>query len=181
MANREALKDLQTRLAERLQQARSSSVALTWLAVTAGEGNYLFPLRQAGEILPVTQLQSVPRAKPWFLGVINVRGSLFGTVDLAQFVAHSRSASGQPVLPALAEPEAPTVVTLNPLVEVNCAVQVSALSGLRAVESFTSSHAPPIDAPTYFGNQLLDANGTLWQEINLQTLSQSPQFLNISA
>ena len=86
MASRETLKELQARLAQRLQHARSSNIALTWLAVTAGHRNYLFPLRQSGEILPAPQLRPVPRTKAWFLGVVNVRGSLYGTVDLAQFV-----------------------------------------------------------------------------------------------
>lgn len=51
MANRQALRELQVRLAERLQAARSNtSKGASWLAVQAGSRNYLLPLDQAGEI-----------------------------------------------------------------------------------------------------------------------------------
>ena len=60
MANRAAIRELQTRLAARLQAARTEGVSLTWLAVQAGGGHYLFPLVQAGEIFPLANLQPVP-------------------------------------------------------------------------------------------------------------------------
>ncbi len=40
---------------------------------------------------------------------------------------------------------------------------------------------PPAGSPEYFGSGYTDANGAYWQEINLQALSQQPQFLSISA
>ena len=60
MANREALRELQTRLASRLQAARTEGVSISWLAVKAGEANYLFPLALSGEIFPLTTVQVVP-------------------------------------------------------------------------------------------------------------------------
>jgi twitching motility protein PilI len=176
MANREALRDLQTRLASRLQTARTEGMAVAWLAVKAGGRNYLFPLSQSGEIVPLANLQPVPYALAWFKGVVNIRGGLFGVVDLAQFVA---STGGEAVLtPPVTEP---SVVTLNVALDVNCALQVDALSGLRGAEAFTSSSPPESHAPGYFGNRLLDTAGESWQEINLRVLSQTPQFLSISA
>lgn len=51
MANRQALRELQARLADRLQAARTSaSPGAHWLAVQVGGRNYLLPLEQAGEI-----------------------------------------------------------------------------------------------------------------------------------
>ena len=86
MANRQARRDLQIRLAERLQIARTEGVAPSWLAVQAS-GNYLFAMAQAGEIFPSVQTHSVPYTKSWFLGVANLRGGLLGVVDLAGFIA----------------------------------------------------------------------------------------------
>eukprot|EP01031_Cornospumella_fuschlensis_P004273 gene4273-5341_t len=57
MANRQALRELQTRLADRLQIARTQGVAASWLAVEAGGKNYLFPMAQAGEIFPMGATQ----------------------------------------------------------------------------------------------------------------------------
>jgi twitching motility protein PilI len=49
------------------------------------------------------------------------------------------------------------------------------------MEAFTSSNEPPAGSPDYFGSGYTDATGAYWQEINLQALSQQPQFLSISA
>ena len=49
------------------------------------------------------------------------------------------------------------------------------------MEAFTASNEPPAGSPDYFGSGYTDASGAYWQEINLQALSQQPQFLSISA
>ena len=175
MANRDAIRELQTRLASRLQAARSEGTSVAWLAVKLGGGNYLFPLGQSGEIFPVSGIQTVPYARPWFLGVINIRGGLYGVVDFAGFLQETL---GQSV--AAPRAQEPSVVTLNAALEVNCALQVDALAGLRGPEAFVSYEPPAADAPAFFGNRFLDSAGEQWQEINLRTLSLLPQFLSIS-
>jgi twitching motility protein PilI len=176
MANREALRELQSRLATRLQAARTEGVQAAWLAVEAAGHKYLFPLAQSGEIFPFASTQHVPYTQGWFLGVANLRGGLYGVVDLASFVAgrmpHQRSDAGR------AESR---LVALNSALEVNCALLIDRLAGLRSAEAFKSSARPPEGSPAYFGNGFTDANGAYWQEINLQALSQQPQFLSISA
>ncbi len=176
MANREALRELQTRLASRLKAARTEEVSASWLAVTVGESHCLFPLSQSGEIFPVSHIQSVPYTQPWFKGVTNLRGSLCGVVDLASFM-------GDPLnLGALDLSQSDlSVVTFNTALEINCALLVGSLAGLRKRDAFVSARPPQEGAPAYFGNQFVDANGVSWQEINLQTLSQFPEFLSISA
>lgn len=176
MANREALRELQTRLASRLQAARSGAVAPSWLAVTAGQTNYLFPLEQAGEIFPLPNVQPVPYCRPWFLGVTNLRGGLFGVVDLAAF---GTDASVSPRSEqALAQA---SVLTFNAALELNCALLVDALAGLRKREAFSDAVAPAPGSPVYFGSRFMDLNGVYWQEIDLRSLSQSPEFLSICA
>lgn len=176
MANREALRELQARLASRLQAARSEGMSVAWLAVQAGGGKYLFPLSQSGEIFPLTHVQPVPYAVAWFRGVVNIRGGLFGVVDLSAFMATETGATLS--APGTTEP---SVVTLNAALDVNCALQVDVLSGLRGADAFSQSHGPAEGAPAFFGNVFVDSAGEAWQEINLRILSQSPQFLSISA
>lgn len=176
MANREALRELQTRLASRLQAARSERVSASWLAVRAGDENYLFPLAQSGEIFPLTSVQAVPYSRPWFMGVIHLRGGLYGVVDLAAFMVDGvpRARTEQ----ALAES---SIITFNAALELNCALLVDGLAGLRKRESFSAAVASPQGAPAYFGNRFTDLDGVSWQEINLQSLSQQSEFLRISA
>ena len=178
MANREAIRELQARLASRLQAARNEGLSISWLAVRSGGLNYLLPLAQSGEIFPITSLQPVPYARPWFRGVVNLRGGLYGVVDVALFVSGDTAATSAPVSPTRTEA---VVVTLNAALDVNCALLVESLAGLRNPEAFTVAQAPGADAPAYFGNCFTDAGGDFWQEINLQTLSQLPRFLNITA
>ncbi|MBK7051292.1 MAG: chemotaxis protein CheW [Rhodoferax sp.] len=176
MANREALRELQTRLANRLKAARTEGVSVSWLAVRAGEGNYLFPLALSGEIFPLTSLQVVPYSRQWFMGVINLRGGLYGVVDLARFMAIGTA----PVRTEQSLAES-SVITFNSALELNCAVMVDGLAGLRKREAFSEAVAPPAGSPVYFGNKFTDLSGVQWQEINLRTLSQFPEFLSISA
>ena len=176
MANRAAIRDLQTRLATRLQAARTEGVSIAWLAVKAGGDNYLFPLVQAGEIFPLANLQPVPYCQAWFAGVVNLRGGLFGVVDLAGFIGSSAISARQEQ--ALADA---SVITLHPALEVNCSLMVDSLAGLRNAEAFADSSPPAEAAPAYFGNRYTDLQGGHWQEINLQLLASNPQFLSISA
>ncbi|CAM8666329.1 CheW Chemotaxis signal transduction protein [Comamonadaceae bacterium] len=175
MANRDALRELQARLASRLQAAKTEGMSVAWLAVQAGARKYLFPLGQSGEIVPVSHLQAVPYSVDWFLGVMNIRGGLFGVVDLAAYLAQDGVGSRQVVAGE------PSVVTLNAALDVNCALQVDVLSGLRGADAFTQSHGPAEGSPPYLGNVFIDSAGESWQEINLRVLSQSPQFLSITA
>ena len=176
MANRQALRELQNRLAERLQVARAQGVAPSWLAVEAGDKKYLFPMEQAGEIFPWVATQTVPYTQSWFLGVANLRGGLFGVVDLASYV------NGQPLAAKteLARKES-RLVALNSALEVNCALLIDRLAGLRNQAAFKDFSEKATDAPEFFGNQYVDHNGVVWQEINLQLLAQQTHFLTVGA
>jgi len=176
MANRQALRELQTRLADRLQVARTQGVAASWLAVEAGGRNYLFPLSQSGEIFPWVYTQPVPYTQAWFAGVANLRGGLFGVVDLASYV----SGEAPPPKSEFARAES-RLVALNSALEVNCALQIDRLAGLRKQDAFIDFSEKTPDAPEFFGNQYVDLNGASWQEINLQLLAQQAHFLTIGA
>jgi len=86
MANKQALRDLQSRLAERLQAARTQVRGQSWLAIESSGRGFLLPLRQAGEIFALGPILPVPYSHRWFLGVANLRGHLHGVVDLAGFL-----------------------------------------------------------------------------------------------
>jgi twitching motility protein PilI len=118
----------------------------------------------------------VPYPQAWFLGVANLRGGLYGVVDLAGFVA-----GRAPTMRSDATRAESRLVALNATLEVNCALLIDRLAGLRNLDAFSSSSEPAEGAPGYFGSGYTDANGAYWQEINLQALSQQPQFLSISA
>lgn len=175
MANREALKEFQARLAARLQAARGAGVSVSsWLAVESAGRHFLLPLGQSGEIFPWSGVQPVPYTQPWFLGVANLRGTLTGVVDLAALLGSGQARSDQ----TLSES---SLLALNAALEVNAALLVDHLSGLRGMEAFVASEPPEEGAPSYFGTTYLDAQGARWQELDLAALSRHPAFLGISA
>ena len=176
MANRQAIRELQTRLADRLQIARTQGVAPSWLAVEASGKKYLFPMVQAGEIFPWVATQAVPYTQGWFLGVANLRGGLFGVVDLASYVS-GQSTSLKTEF-ALKESR---LIALNSALDINCALLIDRLAGLRNQAAFDDFSEKAPDAPDYFGYQYIDQSGQSWQEINIQLLAQQVRFLTISA
>jgi twitching motility protein PilI len=176
MANRQALRDLQTRLAGRLQQARTEGVAAGWLAVEVSGRRYLLPLAQSGEIFPLATVQKVPYTQTWFMGVSNLRGGLFGVVDLSSFIlgtATQRNFEG-------GVREQARLIALNSAMEINCAVLIDRLGGLRNVGDFVSREAMPEDSPVFMSARYQDKSGQDWIELDLQVLANSQQFLGIA-
>ena len=176
MANRQALKELQTRLAERLKVARVEGVTPLWLAVQAAGKNYLFPLVHSGEIFPWVSIQQVSYSQVWFLGVANLRGGLYGVVDLACYISGQTTQSRN----ELARTDS-RLISLNSALDINCVLLIDKLAGLRKQDAFIDFSTPEPEAPPFFGNRYIDVSGESWQEINLQLLAKQVNFLSIAA
>ena len=170
MANKQALRELQSRLAERLQQARTQERPASWLAVECGGRGFLLPLEQAGEIFALAPLVPVPHTQPWFAGVANLRGGLYGVVDLARFIG----------LAPQSDDEARLVV-FNPGLDLNCALLVERLAGLRSAAQLTALPAAEAPRPAFVGTRFVDAAGRDWQELNLAALAAEETFIRIAA
>jgi len=171
MANKEALRELQSRLAERLQAARTQERGKSWLAVESSSRGFLFPLKEAGEIFALSPIVPVPHSHAWFLGVANLRGHLHGVVDLAGFLGVKGT---EPLR------EQSRLVAFNAALDINCALLVDRLSGLRSEQQLT----PQADVvngprPSFVGARYTDDTGRQWQELNLAALAADEAFLRI--
>jgi twitching motility protein PilI len=181
MANREALRELQGRLASRMQAARTEAPSRAWLAVECAGHGVLFPLHEAGEIFPVGTVLPVPHTETWFSGVANLRGGLHGVVDLAAFLG-LRRASGD------GGRDQARLLALNPALGVNCALLVDRLAGLRnadqlsAVKSAAAGDDTDTEStqPSFAGPRWRDSEGRVWQEIELAALAGHEQFLGVA-
>ena len=172
MADKEALRALQNRLAQRLQEARTTVRGRAWLAVECGGRGFLFPLQEAGEIFTMVPVAGVSHAQPWFLGVANLRGQLHGVVDLAGFLGMAARLDGR---------DQAMLVGFNASLDVNAALLVDRLAGLRGEDqlSLEVGTAPGPSAPSFAGQRWCDAEGRVWQEISLARLVSHPAFLKI--
>lgn len=176
MSNREALRELQGRLATRMQAARTEARVKSWLAVECAGQGLLFPLHEAGEIFSVGSVLPVPHTQPWFAGVANLRGGLHAVVDLAKFLGLQRA-----VVPLAGD--GARLLALNPSLGVNCALLVDKLAGLRNADQLSSEpagEAVPAERPAFAGARWRDADGRVWQEIELAALAGHEQFLGVA-
>ncbi|MCH7344343.1 chemotaxis protein CheW [Pelomonas sp. CA6] len=173
MANKQALRELQQRLAQRMQAVREQPQAASWLAVESAGLGLLLPLRQSGEIFTPVPITPVPYTLPWLLGVANLRGGLHTVVDLAQYLG---------LRDAVAPTPAQRLVSVHAELGLNCALLVDQLLGLR-----TDAQLRPDDAadttgrPSFARVSLRDEQGRPWQVLDLEALAQSWSFLQIVA
>ncbi|WP_326539017.1 chemotaxis protein CheW [Pseudorhodoferax sp.] len=175
MAKREALRELQSRLARRLQEAGTELPAASWLAVHSAGAGLIFPLQTAGEIFTAAGVLPVPHTQPWFLGVANLRGGLHGVVDLGGFLGLRPRRLAPDTLGDQAR-----LLALNPGTGAHCALLVDRLSGLRNAAQLTRLPESEQARPAFAGGRYRDAQGQVWQEIDLAALAQQEQFLGIA-
>jgi twitching motility protein PilI len=163
-----SLRDYQRELSERLKQAAAGSAA-SRLGVRAGEESWLISLADAGEVIPAPAITPVPLAKPWFRGVANIRGKLYGVVDLPAFLG------GPPVAPG----EQVRLLLIGEKFRTGSALLVDRLIGLRGPEQF--EERPAAGGAPWLKAQYSDKEGTLWRELDVPKLVQDPAFMEVAA
>ena len=196
MANKQALRDLQTRLAQRMQLVRTEQAGVSWLAVDCAGLGLLIALRQAGEISTPGELLPVPHTQAWLAGVVNLRGGVCTVVDLAAFLGLRDGISAQPpTRPSGQTPNQPRLVAFNAALDINAAVLVDRLEGLRHAVDLQREAEPTPESPdngaaapgghatgkpAFALARWHDAAGRMWQEIDLAELAKLPQFLAVT-
>lgn len=190
MSNKEALRELQHRLAHRMQQAREQTgTGASWLAVECAGYGLLFSLKHAAEIFAPVPLKPLPYAKPWMAGLANLRGGLFTVVDLAVFLGlrDAQTPLAEQRGEARVEASQARLVSLNPELNCNCALLVDRLAGLRgddqlrldASDPASQAGAEGLRRPRFAGPRMLDEAGRSWQQVHLDALSKHEQFLQV--
>lgn len=170
MANKQALRELQNRLAERLKAARTEPLGRSWLAVECGARGFLFPLADAGEIFAMAPMVQVPHSHAWFLGVSNLRGHLHGVVDLAGFLGVK---NGEP------KREQARFVGFSQALNINCVLLVDRLLGLRSQDDLSADESDTAPRPAFAGTRFRDVDARVWQELDLVELASDESFLKI--
>ncbi|MGJ7916841.1 chemotaxis protein CheW [Massilia sp. LXY-6] len=166
-ARRARLRQYQEELLERMQAARTGSGRRTHqLGVEIGGERYLLDLLEAGEIVPVPPLTSVPLTQPWYLGLANIRGSLVGVVDLARFMNEQRNE--QRSHEGAAPGPAARLVTFAPALGLPCGFLAARVHGLRQAADMSPS-----------AGRLVDADGHVWTPLALAALAQDERFLQV--
>jgi len=154
--------------------AGGSGPAEEWSGVTfsLGDSRIACNIDRIGEILPCPQATAVPGAKPWIIGLANVRGELLTVVDLTWYLTGRRSPiTARSRLLSTTLNKAPIGLLIDEVhgqrhfMESDAvAAELSEDSPLRGVVSKQHS----------FGAET-------WHELDLDQLFNTPEFLNGAA
>lgn len=106
----------------------------------------LVNLADSGEVVPLLPLTDVPLTKPWFVGMANIRGSLYSVTDFSAFQArklHHREC----ILPIVVDRDA---------LRKQCGVVGEPHAGACATGDDPTSAAPDEDAPEWAAQVFTD-------------------------
>lgn len=170
MSRRTGLREFQMSVAERLRTAATRAALASKLGFQVGADNWLVALHQVNEVIPVPATVSVPLTQPWFRGVANIRGNLYGILDFAAFQGGEAISAGM---------ERRVILVSDRLIG-GAGLLVSRMLGLRNPEQFTALPRPA-DAPAWVGCVYSDAGGTRWMELDLPALVREPRFIEVGA
>jgi len=157
---RTRLRAYQEELLERMQAAKSGNgERVQQLGLGIAGTRWLLDLTEAGEIVPGGPLTPVPLTRPWYLGLVNVRGALLGVIDLARYLDQD----------APAPMGAGRLVTFSPALGFNCALRVDQVYGLRQAAAMERD-----------GDALRDPEGNTWKPLSLAALVREERFLHVA-
>lgn len=162
---RTSLRDYQRQLSARLanQEARQ---AISKLGVRAGGTSWLIDLADAGEVIPVPAMLPVPLTRPWFRGIVNVRGNLCCVVDFAAFLGRD---------PVQIDQRA-RLLLIGDRYRVNAGLLVEAVLGLYREEDFVYG---PGAADKWCRADYKDRQGSSWKQLDMSALTSHPEFLQV--
>jgi twitching motility protein PilI len=166
--NKINLRAFQQELSERLKHKTAGEVDSLRLALECGGASWLVRLGDTGEVIPCPAPVSVPLTKPWFMGVANIRGSLYGMIDFGGFL------TGEPTARGIGA----RLVLLGPrFAEMRAGLVVNRVLGLRNLGDYA-----PVDggsARAWASRTWRDKTDMEWRELDLPRLVQDQQFLQV--
>ena len=129
-------------------------------------------VKQVHEFLPIPAFTPVPGTKPWILGLANVRGDLLTIVDLAWYLHGKRSTVSMRTRLLAASLRGRPIGLL-----------VDEVFGQRhfVSEEGKSTHLPKHSALKNFVHMQYRSGKDVWQELDLESLFATSEFLNGAA
>ena len=177
MAKRISLREFQRDLAARLGSAQRGGTSRALLGVESGRGNerlWLLDLTDSGEIAPLSSLGTltpVALTKPWFAGVVNIRGTLYSVVDFSAF-------RGGEATPRNSEAR---VLLIGARHGSNSALLVNRTLGLHAPTDLSPAQSTGAPTAPWQGKAYTDQQGGRWTHLNIPALLADNSFLDIAA
>ena len=167
------LRDFQEALADKVDRANAGDKSPAMLGIESGGERWLVDLAEAGEVLPLPVPTAVPLTRPWFVGLVNIRGSLYGVTDLSAF-------HGGELTPLKSQSR---LLLIGSRIGTNTALLIAHTHGLKTVSAMEAM--PAESAATgrqpWRGVRYRDGDGRWWTQLVLPALLSAPDFLDIAA
>ena len=135
----------------------------------SGAEYWLVSLADSGEVVPLPPLTDVPLTKPWFVGMANIRGSLYSVTDFSAFQGKESTAQNA----------ASRLLWVGTRYGNNAALLVNRMLGLRNRDDLTSS-VPDVGAPEWAAQAFTDKEGRRWKLLEVRALLADETFMDIS-
>ncbi len=170
------LVDFQERLNKNLEEADKLGAGASLIGFHSAGRNWLLDLSDLREIEGVPSAERIQRidlAKGWVLGVANFKGYIYTLVDLQMFLGESTAS--QLTLNARA-------LLMHQKFLIQAALVVPEVSGLMSAEEMKplgpGEWKPSIP---WASAGLRDAEGTLWEVLDLAALASAREMLDVEA
>lgn len=162
MSKRHNLREFQQRLLDRLQDKEATAARVSMLGVQIAGQRWLVDMADISEVLPLPRLSKVPFTKHWFRGVINVRGNLYGVIDMAAYPQGS----------LISGVSANRVLLVADRYAFNVALLVERVLGLRDVRNWQKSEREGL-------TEFQDGQGASWRKLEVSGLFGQVEFLQV--
>jgi len=169
MARRVSLREFQENLSQRIANAALRERVQTKLAAESGGALWVLNLPDAGEVMPLPALAPAPLTHHWFLGIANIRGSLFSVIDFAGFCGKA----------ATPRNTAARLLLVGQRHGVNAGLVFRRVAGLRNERDLKSTGRESA-APAWQGSDYQDGEGRQYRELNVGELMRTAAFLNVA-
>ena len=155
--------------------ARDGAAAQEWIGVAfrMGGETFLVERDEAREVMGVpAPITRVPGARPWIMGLANVRGQLLPVIDLKQYFGSGATVAGRNT----------RVIVVNHR-EIPAGLVVDEVLGFRrfAEREFNAESPPTLIRCEHYLAGSFRRGSEAWPVLSLRSLIESPAFLQGSA
>jgi len=177
------LREFQQEVIDRMQTKEHADDQASTLGVQIAGQNWLVDMLDISGVLPLPPPTPVPLTKPWFLGVVNVRGVLYGVTDMAAYQQKGKATSsfatsggsGRATSTGSGRASgtaANRILLVTERHAFNAALLVDRVLGLRNARAWAQDEVQ--------GQiQYRDERGNVWHKLDVAALLAQPDFLQV--
>ncbi len=165
-----SIKEYQQSLSKQLKNANQTAPSATVLGIALGEDRCLVHMHEVSEVIQTPKITPVSLTQPWFIGMTNVRGNLYGITDLGVFLGGSPTPFNSKSRILLVS----THYKMNSGFLVNSMLGIRNLSEFKQIES--TKNAKDADVSRYY----MDKEERQWRELSLHKIICNEKFLQIA-